>query len=87
MNSTHESTAARPEPVGNLCVVRDETLNSWSVMICPGLTGKRKPLGKFGTRGEAEAFAHKEILRMNAESPGKRIVLHVDDCPCWQKQL
>ena len=79
--------SVRREPVGNLCVVRDETLNYWTVLICPGAVGERKPLAKFSTRGEAEQFARTELTKMNAEQSGTKYVLRVDDCPCWQKQL
>ena len=75
------------EPVGNLCVVRDETLNYWSVLICPGLVGERKPLARFSTRSEAETFAQAELAKMNSNQSTTKYVLHVDDCPCWQRQL
>lgn len=75
------------EPVGNLCILRDETLSGWEVLECKGIAGDRKPLGRFSTRSEAEAFAHTELARLNSK-PGPRVyILHVDDCPCWQKEL
>lgn len=74
------------EPTGNLCVIREDGLTGWSVLICPGVTGSRKPLARFGTRSEAEDFAKAEMLRLNSTGTS-RFVLHVDDCPCWQKQL
>jgi hypothetical protein len=75
------------EPVGNLCVIRDDSLSHWSVMICPGTVGGRKPLKQFSTRGEAEAFARSELARLNAPGGEKKYILHVDDCPCWQREL
>ncbi len=84
MDRKHES--ASRETVGNLCVVRDESLNHWTVLICPGAVGERKPLKTFGTRSEAEAFARDELAKLNAGG-AKKTILHVDDCPCWQKQL
>lgn len=74
-------------PDGNLCVLRDDSLNAWTVQVCPGAMGKRKALAKFSTRGEAEAFAKLELAKMNSGQEDKVYILHVDDCPCWQKQL
>ena len=75
------------EPLGNLCILRDETLNGWDVFECKGLTAKRIPLGRFSSRSDAEAFARIELARLNSQ-PGSRVyILHVDDCPCWQKEL
>lgn len=87
MESRNEPKTLGKEPVGNLCVVRDESLNSWTVLICPGIARERKPLAKFSTRGEAEAFANAELTRLNTGAKDRRYILHVDDCPCWQKQL
>jgi hypothetical protein len=81
-----KQTKAAHEPVGNLCVVRDEELTGWSVLICPGVAGARKPLARFSTRSQAEEFANAEMIRLN-KGGDKKFVLHVDDCPCWQKQL
>lgn len=86
MSCKHEADAAKRDLAGNICVIRDESLNYWTVLICPGLTGERQLLGKFSTQGEAFAFAKLEVARINKAGGGKR-VLHVDDCPCWQKQL
>ena len=68
------------------CVIREETLNAWDVIICTGPVGERKPLGRFSTRSEAEQFAQAELQKMN-EGGGTKYALHVDACPCWQKQL
>lgn len=75
------------EPLGNLCVVRHESLNHWDVLICRGVSAEREVLGSFTTRSEAEMFADAELARLNTAGQPKRYVLHVDDCPCWQKQL
>lgn len=82
-----QPTVVGREPIGNLCVIRDESLQHWTVLVCAGLNGDRKPLGQFSTRGEAEAFARGELVKLNAQEKGKRFILHVDDCPCWQKQM
>jgi len=87
MESRHEPKTVGKAPVGNLCVIRDESLNSWTVQVCPGIVAKRKPLAKFSTRGEAEAFARIELGKMNSGKGENVCILHVDDCPCWQKQL
>lgn len=87
MKSQREATVRGKDPVGNLCVLRDESLCAWTVQICPGAVGKRTALAKFSTRGEAEAFAKLELVKMNSGEGDKIFVLHVDDCPCWQKQL
>jgi hypothetical protein len=68
-------------------VIRDESLNYWSVIICAGSASGRKPLKQFSTRGEAEAFAQGELARLNAQGGEKKYILHVDDCPCWQREL
>lgn len=75
------------EPLGNLCVIRDDSLNGWAVRICTGVTGDQTELGKFGTRGEAEMFAQAQLQKLNSHPGKKRYILHVDDCPCWQKEL
>jgi hypothetical protein len=87
MDCKHQETSVSREPKGNLCVVRDENLSGWAVRICRGRAGDQTPLGNFSTRGEAEDFAKAELLKLNAQ-PGKiAYILHVDDCPCWQKEL
>lgn len=87
MKCQHEANESRKDPIGNLCVLRDDSLSAWTVLVCPGALGKRKPLAKFSTRGEAEAFAKAELEKMNSGQKEKNYILHVDDCPCWQKQL
>ncbi len=87
MECRHAPKVLGKEPEGNLCVIRDDSLNSWTVLVCPGVVSKRKPLAKFSTRGEAEAFAKAQLTKMNSRSDDKCYILHVDDCPCWQKQL
>lgn len=87
MNTNDKPVIEPREPVGNLCVVRDETLNYWSVLICPGLVGERKPLARFSTRSEAEAFAQAELAKINRKQSTNKCILHVDDCPCWQREL
>lgn len=84
---SNQATGVAREPIGNLCVIRDESLQHWTVLICAGLNGDRTPLGQFSTRGEAESFARGELTKLNAQQKDKRLILHVDDCPCWQKQL
>lgn len=86
MQAKQPPATPRREPVGNLCVIRDENLSHWDVIICPGLVGERKPLARFSTRGEAEAFANQRLAELNSKE-GHKYVLHVDDCPCWQKEL
>lgn len=87
MNTDKTSVDPKRSTAGNLCVVRDETLNYWSVLICPGVVGERKPLSRFSTRSEAEQFAKAELAKMNDGQAETKYVLHVDDCPCWQRQL
>ena len=87
MEHRHAPKVRGKEPAGNLCVIRDDSLNAWTVMVCPGVESQRKPLAKFSTRGEAEAFARIELAKMNRDEDQKAYILHVDDCPCWQRQL
>lgn len=77
----------RREPLGNICVIRGESLQEWTVQICAGLNGGKQLLGQFATRGEAEQFARAELVRLNSQTSLHRYILHVDDCPCWQKEL
>ena len=74
------------EPLGNLCVIRDESLRGWSVKICTGVVSTQEHLADFGTRSEAEAFAQTKLQSLNAKG-GTRYILNVDDCPCWQKEM
>jgi len=87
MDGKTTQLVTRREPVGNVCIIRHDSLNSWLVMFCPGLTGDRTPLGNFGTRGEAEAFASAELKKLQSQHSDKKYLLHADDCPCWQKEL
>jgi hypothetical protein len=82
-----ERTRTVREPLGNVCVIRDDSLNGWTVRICTGVIGDQTELGKFSTRGEAESFAQAELQKLNSRPGEKRYLLHVDDCPCWQKEL
>lgn len=87
MASKQTSECVGREPLGNLCVLREDSLNGWVVMICKGIIGDRAPLGRFSTQSEAETFATAELAKLNASAGAKRFILHVDDCPCWQKEL
>ncbi len=78
--------AVTKAPVGNLCVIREETLSAWDVIICPGVVGERTALGRFSTKSEAEQFAREQLEKMNAQGD-TRYILHVDACPCWQREL
>lgn len=82
-----ERCVSAREPIGNLCVIRQESLQGWIVQTCAGLNGGREPLGCFATRGEAEAFAIAELAKLNAGAAERKYILRVDDCPCWQKEL
>lgn len=76
-----------PAPIGSICVIRDDRLTCWKVAVCHGSFVDQELLGEFGSLGEAEAFARQEQARRNQSSQEPPCALHVDDCPCWQKQL
>lgn len=69
------------EPVGSLCVLRDDDLTGWAVSICRG-GGKREFLNRFATQGEAAEFALAERDRRRASGLGELVVHFPDDCPC-----
>jgi hypothetical protein len=76
-----------PAPIGSICVFRDDSLTHWKVAVCHDCGVDKEVLGQFSSQGEAEAFAMSEQIRRNNAGLRTPYALHVDDCPCWQKQL
>ena len=69
------------EPVGDLCVLRDEELKSWVVFRCRG-NGTRDKTRSFASREEASAYALAERTRILSVE-GLALDIHFpDDCPC-----
>lgn len=69
------------EPVGDICVLRDEELKSWVVFRCRG-NGTRDQVRPFCSREEAASFAMSERDRYMKEE-GLALDIHFpDDCPC-----
>ena len=69
------------EPIGDLCVLRDEEGGQWTVCLCRG-TGRRDNLKQFKTREDAAAFAAAERDRLRAEAGFAVDIHYPDDCPC-----
>ena len=76
-----------PAPIGSICVFRDDSLTHWKVAVCHNRGVDQDILGQFFSQSEAEAFARAEQTRRNNAGLKTPYALHVDDCPCWQKQL
>lgn len=79
------------EPIGDICVIRDENDAQWHVTICRG-NGTREQLRAFGTREEAAAFAMAERDRFRKHRSLELMIHFPDDCPChcvrdrdWEK--
>lgn len=69
------------EPIGDICVIRDDDNNEWTVTICRG-QGTRDQLRSFRTREEASEFAYAERDRFRKHR-GLELAIHFpDDCPC-----
>jgi hypothetical protein len=69
------------EPIGDLCILRNEEVNLWEVFLCRG-KGRRDVLQQFETREEAASFAASERERLRAQG-GLAVDIHFpDDCPC-----
>lgn len=69
------------QPIGDVCVLRDEVSQAWTVSICRG-GGNRERVGHFATREEAAEFAIAERDRQRA-ADGRELSIHFsDDCPC-----
>ena len=69
------------EPIGDICVIRDDDTNQWAVTICRG-NGTREQLRKCRTPEEAAEFAYAERDRFRKHR-GMELTVHFpDDCPC-----
>ena len=75
-----------PEPIGSLCVLRDDDLTGWVVSICQGM-GQRQVLGCFASRGEAAEYALAERDRRRAAGNPAIMIHFPDDCPCHHGEL
>jgi hypothetical protein len=70
------------QPIGDLCVLRNEEGNSWSVALCRG-QGQREHLGQFADRQQAAEFALAERDRRRQAGEAELAVHFPDDCPCY----
>jgi len=69
------------EPIGDICVLREERGNDWTVTICRG-QGTRQRIRSFPTREQAAEFACAERDRYRRYR-GLELAIHFpDDCPC-----
>ena len=70
------------EPIGSLCVIRDESSNHWLVSICQG-NGYRHVLRRFESREDASEYAIEERARRTQTVAGASMSIHFpNDCPC-----
>ena len=69
------------EPVGALCVLRDDASEHWLVSICQG-GGRKVVLQRFDSQDQASEFAvHERGRRMQIDS-GPMTIHFPEDCPC-----
>jgi hypothetical protein len=69
------------EPIGDICVIRDDESDQWTVATCRG-NGTREVLHTCATREQAAelAYAERDRFRRNR---GLELTIHFpDDCPC-----
>ncbi|GMU21845.1 MAG: hypothetical protein AMXMBFR13_19330 [Phycisphaerae bacterium] len=69
------------EPIGDICVIKDDERPVWTVTICRG-NGTRDQLKVFQTREEAAEFALAERDRFRKHRSVELMVHFPDDCPC-----
>ena len=69
------------EPVGALCVLRDDASEHWLVSICQG-GGRKLVLRRFDSQDEASEFAIEERGRRMQIDAGPMTIHFPDDCPC-----
>ena len=70
------------EPIGSLCVMRDEASDEWLVSICQG-NGYRYALRRFRDRDAAAEFAIEERARRTQTTAGVSLAIHFpEECPC-----
>ena len=74
------------EPIGDICVIRDDEGNEWSVTLCRG-QGTRDHLKSFKTREEAAEFAYAERDRFRKHRGFELMIHFPDDCPCHCLEL
>ena len=69
------------EPIGDICVIRDDESNQWTVTTCRG-NGTREVLKTCATREQAAELAYAERDRFR-KTRGLELTIHFpDDCPC-----
>lgn len=69
------------EPIGDICVIRDDDTNKWTVTVCRG-AGTREVLRNCASREEAAEFAYAERDRFRRHHSLELAVHFPDDCPC-----
>ena len=69
------------EPVGGLCVLREDASDQWLVSICQG-GGRKLILRRFETKEQASEFAIEERGRRMQIDAGPLTIHFPDDCPC-----
>ena len=71
---------------GNICILRDEQKDTWSVWLCQG-PGNRSRLRGFEDHGKAAEFALEEQGRRRRETGDDPPVHIPDDCPCYNPEF
>ena len=70
------------EPIGALCVMRDDDASEhWVVSICQG-NGYKLVLRRFESQDQAGEFAIEERARRMQIDAGPMTIHFPDDCPC-----
>lgn len=71
------------QPNGDLCVMREEEGECWSISICRGRKG-RQTLAQRPERESAAEFAIAERARRLLKEAQATLTIHFpDDCPCY----
>jgi hypothetical protein len=68
-------------PIGGLCVLRDDSGQQWLVSICQG-EGRKLLLRRFESRDKASEWAIEERARRASRDDGSLTIHFPDDCPC-----
>jgi hypothetical protein len=74
------------EPIGSLCVLRDESKQAWLVSICQG-GGRKLILRRFETQDKAADWAIEERARRMEKGESPSTIHFPDDCPCCGNEM
>ena len=69
------------EPIGSLCVLKDNSGSAWLVSICQG-GGRKLILRRFESQDKAADWAIEERARRIEKGEATTTIHFPDDCPC-----